>query len=49
MGIDARLVVVAMTATGHSIADPDDPRQLDISGFDSAVPTLLSDFSRGDI
>ncbi|WP_396899221.1 TROVE domain-containing protein [Mycolicibacterium sp.] len=49
MGIDARLVVVAMTATGNSIADPADPRQLDISGFDSAVPTLLADFSRGDI
>lgn len=49
MGIDARLVVVAMTATGNSIADPTDPRQLDIAGFDSAVPTLLADFSRGDI
>jgi 60 kDa SS-A/Ro ribonucleoprotein len=49
MGIDARLVVVAMTATRNSIADPSDPRQLDISGFDSAVPTLLADFSRGDI
>jgi 60 kDa SS-A/Ro ribonucleoprotein len=49
MGIDARLVVVAMTATGNSIADPADPKQLDISGFDSAVPTLLADFSRGDI
>ncbi|WKG04601.1 TROVE domain-containing protein [Mycolicibacterium sp. HK-90] len=49
MGIDARLVVVAMTATRNSIADPADPRQLDISGFDSAVPTLLADFSRGDI
>ncbi|ABK75237.1 TROVE domain-containing protein [Mycolicibacterium smegmatis] len=49
MGIDARLVVVAMTASGNSIADPADPRQLDISGFDSAVPTLLADFSRGDI
>ncbi|PJK20326.1 TROVE domain-containing protein [Mycolicibacterium goodii] len=49
MGIDARLVVVAMTATGNSIADPADPRQLDISGFDSAVPTLIADFSRGDI
>jgi 60 kDa SS-A/Ro ribonucleoprotein len=48
MGIHARLVVVAMTATGNSIADPADPRQLDISGFDSAVPTLLADFSRGD-
>lgn len=49
MGIDARLVVVAMTATRNSIADPADPKQLDISGFDSAVPTLLADFSRGDI
>lgn len=49
MGIDARLAVVAMSASGNSIADPGDPRQLDISGFDSAVPTLLADFSRGDI
>ncbi|MBI3225574.1 MAG: TROVE domain-containing protein [Mycolicibacterium cosmeticum] len=49
MGIDARLVVVAMTATRNSIADPADPKQLDISGFDSTVPTLLADFSRGDI
>lgn len=49
MGIDARLVVVAMTASGTSIADPADPKQLDISGFDSAAPTLLADFSRGDI
>lgn len=49
MGIDARLVVVAMTGTRNSIADPNDPRQLDISGFDSAVPTLVADFSRGDV
>lgn len=49
MGIDARLVVVAMTANGSSIADPTDPGQLDVSGFDSAVPTLIADFSRGNI
>lgn len=49
MGIDARLAVVAMTATGNSIADPSDPGQLDVSGFDSTVPQLLADFSRGDI
>ncbi len=49
MGIPARLVVVAMTATGNTIADPKDPLQLDVSGFDSSVPQLLSDFSRGDI
>lgn len=49
MGIDARLAVVAMTGTGNTIADPTDPGQLDVSGFDSAVPQLLTDFSRGTI
>ncbi|AII28180.1 RNA-binding protein [Mycobacterium phage Sparky] len=49
MGIPARLVVVAMTASGNTIADPRDPGQLDVSGFDSAVPQLLASFSRGDI
>lgn len=46
-GIDAKLVVVGMTSTGFSIADPSDPGSLDIAGFDSAVPQLISDFSRG--
>jgi 60 kDa SS-A/Ro ribonucleoprotein len=45
-GIDARLVVVGMTATDFTIADPTDPGMLDITGFDSAVPTLIGDFSR---
>jgi len=46
MGIDAKLVVVAMTATGTSVCDPRDPlRQMDISGFDSTVPQLIADFS----
>jgi 60 kDa SS-A/Ro ribonucleoprotein len=48
-GIDARMIVVAMTATGNTVADPSDPRQIDVSGFDSTVPQLISDFSRGDI
>jgi len=48
-GIPARLAVVAMTPTEFSIADPDDPGSLDVSGLDSAVPGLLADFSRGDI
>jgi 60 kDa SS-A/Ro ribonucleoprotein len=48
-GIDARLSVVGMTATNFTIADPDDPGTLDVSGFDSAVPSLLADFARGDI
>jgi 60 kDa SS-A/Ro ribonucleoprotein len=46
---DARLAVVALTPTGTSIADPKDPGQLDVSGFDSAVPGLLSAFFRRDI
>jgi 60 kDa SS-A/Ro ribonucleoprotein len=46
-GIDAKLVVVAMTATQFSIAEPDDPGMLDIAGFDSSVPTLITDFARG--
>ena len=49
MGIDSRLVVVSMTPTKFSIADPKDPGMLDISGFDSAVPTLISDFSMGRV
>ncbi|MCV7255316.1 TROVE domain-containing protein [Mycobacterium hackensackense] len=46
---NARLVAVAMTATRYSVADPRDPLSLDVAGFDSAVPNLISAFSRGDI
>lgn len=49
MGIDARLQVCAAVATQFSIADPLDPRQLDVSGFDSAVPALLASHARGDV
>lgn len=47
MGIDAKLIVVGMTATDFSIADPDDPNMLDVAGFDSNVPTLINDFIGG--
>jgi 60 kDa SS-A/Ro ribonucleoprotein len=46
-GIDARLVVVGMVANGFSIADPNDPGMLDVVGFDTATPQLISDFARG--
>ncbi|OLF16389.1 TROVE domain-containing protein [Actinophytocola xanthii] len=46
-GIDAKLVVVGMTATRFSIADPSDPGMLDVAGFDAAVPNLITDFARG--
>ena len=48
-GIGARLAVAAMTPTEFTIADPDDPGSMDVSGMDSSVPTLLADFSRGDV
>jgi 60 kDa SS-A/Ro ribonucleoprotein len=46
-GIPARLVVVGMTSTGFTIADPDDAGQIDIVGFDTATPQLISDFAAG--
>ena len=46
-GIAAKLVVVGMTATGFSIADPSDAGMLDVVGFDGAVPSLITEFARG--
>lgn len=43
----AKLIVVGMTATGFTIADPTDAGMLDVAGFDSAVPSLIADFARG--
>jgi 60 kDa SS-A/Ro ribonucleoprotein len=48
-GIDARLVVVGMVSNGFSIADPTDPGMLDVVGFDTATPQLISDFARGEL
>jgi 60 kDa SS-A/Ro ribonucleoprotein len=44
---NAKLVVVGMTATDFTIADPDDAGMLDVVGFDTATPNLIADFSRG--
>lgn len=44
LGIPAKLIVVGMTSNGFSIADPDDKGMLDVVGFDTAVPALISDF-----
>ncbi|EPB66814.1 TROVE domain protein [Ancylostoma ceylanicum] len=46
---DAKLVVMGMTSTGFTIADPEDAGMMDIVGFDSAVPTLLADFVCGNV
>lgn len=47
MGRDAKLVVVGMTASKFSIADPKDPGMFDVCGFDTATPQLISNFSLG--
>jgi len=36
-----------MVSNGFTIADPRDPKLLDVVGFDSATPQLISDFARG--
>lgn len=43
-GIPAKLIVCGMTATQFSIADDSDIGMLDIVGFDTASPQLISDF-----
>jgi len=46
MGIGAKLVVVGMTATDFSIADPSDAGMMDVVGFDTAAPAIMADFAR---
>jgi hypothetical protein len=45
-GIEARLVTVGLVSNGFSIADCNDPGQLDVVGFDTATPQLIADFAR---
>ncbi len=45
-GIPAKLVVVGMTSTGFSVADPKDAGMLDVVGFDTATPPVIGDFAR---
>lgn len=49
MGIDARLTVMAVTATNFTIADPSDLGMLDVCGFDSGAPKAIADFAAGRI
>ncbi len=45
MGIPAKLIVVGMVSNGFSIADPSDAGMLDVVGFDTATPQIMSDFA----
>lgn len=46
-GINAKLIGVATTATRSTLGDQSDPGVLDIVGFDTAVPRLITEFSKG--
>lgn len=46
-GIAARLAVVGMVANRFTIADPADAGTLDVAGFSSSTPQVLSAFARG--
>ncbi len=49
MGIDAKLVVVGVSSTGFTIADPQDPGTLDVVGFDANMMQVMSEFALGNI
>lgn len=47
--IAAKFVIVGMQANNFSIADPEDAGMLDLVGFDTNTPQLISDFVAGRI
>ena len=47
LGRDAKLVVAGLTASPFTIANPADPGMMDVVGFDTAMPAIMSDFMKG--
>ena len=47
VNLEARLIVVGMTSTGFTIADPNDAGALDVVGFDASAPATISNFIAG--
>lgn len=45
---EAKVIVCATEPTDFSIADPSDAGMLDIAGFDSSVPEIISSFTKGE-
>jgi 60 kDa SS-A/Ro ribonucleoprotein len=46
---NAKLVVVGMTATDFTIADPRDPGMMDVVGFDASAPRVIQDFGESHL
>ena len=49
MGIDAKLIVVGMASNCLTIADPKDRNTLNLAGFDTSTPTIMSMFINGEL
>jgi 60 kDa SS-A/Ro ribonucleoprotein len=49
MGIAARLIVVGLTASQFTIANPKDSGMLDVVGFDGSAPQVMTAFARGAV
>lgn len=45
MSVPAKLIVVGMTSTGFSIADPNDAGMMDVVGFSTDTPAVMADFA----
>lgn len=43
---NAKLIVVAFVANRNTIADPSDPFMLDLTGFDTNTPAVISEFAK---
>eukprot|EP00043_Microstomoeca_roanoka_P028685 m.18968 g.18968 ORF g.18968 m.18968 type:complete len:618 (-) comp8596_c0_seq1:1148-3001(-) len=46
---EAKLIVVGMTSTQFTIADPKDPFMMDVVGFDADAPLMMAAFARGEL
>jgi 60 kDa SS-A/Ro ribonucleoprotein len=44
VGHDVKQIIVGMAANGFTIADPEDRSSLDVVGFDTNTPSIMSDF-----
>lgn len=46
MSIPAKMVICAMASNGFSVADPNDGGMLDVVGFSTSTPQVISDFAK---
>ena len=45
LGIPAKLIVCGMVSNGFTLADPGDTGMMDVVGFPTAAPNVVSDFA----